>query len=80
MKLSTVRVSIAPVRIDRGAPADGDYCRDVPLAVREPGFPNGYLSSLARGFVETALIEPTQNDVDDLIDDFNRNLTVRVVQ
>lgn len=73
-------VSIAPVRIDRGAPADGDYCRNVPLAIREGGLPTLYLSSLARGFVEAALVEPNPADLRDLISEFNQNLAVRVVE
>ena len=73
-------VSIAPVRIDRGDPAEGDYCRNIPLAFRSPGQPNGYLNSLARGFVERALSEPTESDLEDLIGEMNNNLTVRIVQ
>lgn len=73
-------VNIVPIHVDVGTPGDGDYCRNVPLAVHEPGIPSIYLSTLARGWAETAILEPTTSDMEDLLDQVNRNLSVRVVE
>lgn len=79
-RAESLGVSIAPIRVDAGDPSSGDYCQGQPLAFKTPGMPNAYLNSLARGFVESALVSPTESDLEELIQQLNDNLTVRLVQ
>jgi len=80
-RAAALGVTIAPVWIDRGPAGGGNYCRNQPLAVREPGPAGLYLNALARGFVESAIVvRAGPNDFGDLLDGFNKSLAVRVVE
>lgn len=73
-------VTIVPIHVDEGAPGDNNYCQGIPLAFHEPGIPEVYLATLARGWAETAILDPDQSDMEDLLDEVNRNLSIRVVE
>jgi hypothetical protein len=70
-------ISMAPILIDNGR--RGNCPRTPSMMWQHTESAWSFVNNMARGFSSSALINPPQNEVDDLIDDVNEVLFVRMV-